>query len=124
MTIRTLLLTMLVAFSVGSAKAQEQNLIADGARLWAANCTRCHNARSPAERTDVSWKTVVNHMRVRANLTKDEARKITVYLQLVNVPVAKAHSDETLYRLAANDPAPSPTRRSQPKTLPKPGTKR
>lgn len=42
------------------------------------NCTRCHSEVPPvsARRT----KTIVRHMRVRANLTPDEAQAILQYL--------------------------------------------
>ncbi len=79
----TILLTALTSQTVN---AQDPSIIAKGAGLWASNCTRCHNARSPMERNDRSWVTVVNHMRARANLTKSEARAIAAYLQAVNTP--------------------------------------
>ena len=77
---------VLTALTSQTVNAQDPSLIGKGAGLWASNCTRCHNARSPMERNDRSWVTVVNHMRARANLTKSEARAITAYLQAVNTP--------------------------------------
>ena len=77
---------VLTALTSQTVNAQDPSVIAKGAGLWASNCTRCHNARSPMERNDRSWVTVVNHMRARANLTKSEARAITAYLQAVNTP--------------------------------------
>jgi cytochrome c5 len=52
-----------------------------GAQLWAENCTRCHNSRPPDSYSQAQWQTVVHHMRLRANLTGEEARKITEFLQ-------------------------------------------
>ena len=66
------------------ASAQDPATIADGARAWSQNCTRCHNARSPLERSDGDWAIIVGHMRARAGLTKKQAHAITVYLQFVN----------------------------------------
>lgn len=68
------------------AQAQDPNVMIEGARLWSDNCMRCHNARSPLERNDQDWKTIVIHMRARANLTKSEADKIVAYIQQVNLP--------------------------------------
>ena len=45
---------------------------------YKANCTRCHTEmpKMGPRRT----RTVINHMRVRANLTRDEAEAIFEYL--------------------------------------------
>ena len=74
-----------IALSISSSvHAQDPTEIAEGARVWANNCTRCHNARSPMERNDREWATIVAHMRARANLTRTEARLVKVYLQMIN----------------------------------------
>ena len=52
-----------------------------GAQLWSDNCMRCHNSRPPQEFSDAQWDVVVHHMRLRANLTGDEARKIAEFLK-------------------------------------------
>lgn len=52
-----------------------------GEQLWSQNCTRCHNARSPRQYSDVQWEIIVHHMRLRANLTGNEERQITSFLQ-------------------------------------------
>jgi cytochrome c553 len=52
-----------------------------GAALWAANCNRCHNAVGPSTFRPDEWDLVVNHMRLRANLTGPEARAIADYLK-------------------------------------------
>ena len=78
------LVTLLSGLLVEQTSAQDSNIVAEGARLWANNCTRCHNARSPLERNDREWLTIMNHMRARANLTKTESAAITAYLQMIN----------------------------------------
>lgn len=52
-----------------------------GAELYAINCNRCHPERSPVERRSTEWKTILTHMRVRANLPAAQARLILQYLQ-------------------------------------------
>jgi cytochrome c5 len=52
-----------------------------GAELYAINCNRCHAERYPTERTDAQWKTIMLHMRVRAQLPADDAKAILKYLQ-------------------------------------------
>src|SRR5581483_5838851 len=55
-----------------------------GAQLWAENCSRCHNMRPPESYSDPQWAMIVHHMRSRADLTGDEAKKITQFLQASN----------------------------------------
>lgn len=55
-----------------------------GALLWSENCIRCHNAPSPTDFTDIQWGKIGMHMKVRANLTDDETKKIVEFLQSAN----------------------------------------
>ena len=52
-----------------------------GAQLWAENCIRCHNIRSPGNYSPAQWEVVMMHMRVRANLTPEEHKKILAFLK-------------------------------------------
>lgn len=52
-----------------------------GAELYSIHCNRCHPERYPTERTAAQWKTILLHMRVRANLPAGQARIILKYLQ-------------------------------------------
>ena len=54
------------------------------AQLWAENCARCHNIRSPSAYSDSEWEVAMLHMRVRANLTAEEHRKILEFLKAGN----------------------------------------
>lgn len=63
--------------NVQTAAAPEKG----GAQLWAENCSRCHNIRPPQSFNDAQWHAVVHHMRLRANLTGEEARLVTEFLQ-------------------------------------------
>lgn len=87
--------------AVASAQAAG---MAEGARAYSNNCTRCHNVRPPAERTDLQWRIIVNHMRARANLTRTQAESVMVYLQAVNSP-AQAMPSEASAEAAPADPA-------------------
>ena len=55
--------------------------ILSGAELYSMHCNRCHPERYPTERTAAQWKTILLHMRVRANLPAQQARTILRYLQ-------------------------------------------
>ncbi len=55
-----------------------------GAQLWGEVCNRCHNAPSPADYNDTDWETISLHMRVRANLTEKESKKILEFLKSAN----------------------------------------
>ena len=52
-----------------------------GAELYAIHCNRCHPERYPTEWNPAQWKTIMLHMRVRANLPADQAKTILKYLQ-------------------------------------------
>jgi len=52
-----------------------------GPELYSMHCMRCHPERYPNERTSAQWKTILTHMRVRANLPAEQARKLLKYLQ-------------------------------------------
>ena len=52
-----------------------------GVQLWADNCGRCHNIRPPEEFSGAQWDVIVHHMRLRANLTGEEAQEIVKFLQ-------------------------------------------
>jgi hypothetical protein len=52
-----------------------------GAQLYGINCSRCHQERYPTEFDPARWKTIMMHMRVRANLPAVQAREILKYLQ-------------------------------------------
>ena len=52
-----------------------------GAELYAINCNRCHPERYATEFTAAQWKTIMTHMRVRANLPPAQAREILKFLK-------------------------------------------
>jgi mono/diheme cytochrome c family protein len=52
-----------------------------GGELYAINCNRCHAERYATEFTAAQWKTLMTHMRVRANLPAAQAKLILKYLQ-------------------------------------------
>jgi hypothetical protein len=52
-----------------------------GAELWAETCIRCHNVRSPSSYSAAQWDVVMLHMRIRANLTPEEQKKILEFLK-------------------------------------------
>jgi len=68
-----------VASSTNTPKVARTKL--SGAELYSMHCNRCHPERYPTERTAAQWKTIVMHMRVRANLPAEQARAILKYLQ-------------------------------------------
>jgi len=57
---------------------------ARGAKAWANNCASCHNLRPASDLRDDQWRVVVAHMRVRADLTGQEARDVLKFLQESN----------------------------------------
>lgn len=52
-----------------------------GGRVFQMYCAACHNARALGERPFASTENAATHMRVRANLTGEEYRKLMVFLR-------------------------------------------
>lgn len=75
-----------------AARAQQpgESSVATGARVYGDMCGRCHRPRSPLERTDRDWVTIINHMRVRGNLTGQQARAVVAFLQATNSSPSEA----------------------------------
>ncbi|GIW52222.1 MAG: hypothetical protein KatS3mg081_1577 [Gemmatimonadales bacterium] len=91
-----------------AAIAQQQASVTEGARVYGRMCGRCHNPRSPLERSDRDWVTIANHMRVRANLTGGQVRDVLAFLQASNSdPRERVGLGETV-------PQPSPEVRGGP----------
>jgi cytochrome c5 len=51
------------------------------AQLWAEQCQRCHNVRSPSSYSAAQWEVAMLHMRIRANLTPEQQKKILEFLK-------------------------------------------
>lgn len=62
----------------------EQANARNGAQAWVNNCARCHNFRRTDEFSDREWIPIIDHMRIRAGLTGQEAREILKFLQASN----------------------------------------
>ena len=77
------LCSFIVMYECGCKSSQ---IIADksGATLWSENCQRCHNLPPATMYNDDQWKSIVTHMQVRANITKEEASKIMDFLLASN----------------------------------------
>ena len=68
----------------GTSVAKKVAIEKAGAQLWTDNCMHCHNLRPPTTRSDAGWEVNMLHMRVRANLTAEESKKILEFLKSAN----------------------------------------
>ncbi len=73
-----------LASFLNSCKPSEAVLAKSGAQIWGENCVRCHNTADPSTFSDVEWDVAAMHMQIRANLTADEIKKVTEFLQSAN----------------------------------------
>ncbi len=69
---------------VNATEQKELIIEKSGAQYWGETCNRCHLAPSPADYNDADWETISLHMRVRANLTEKEVKKIEAFLKSAN----------------------------------------
>ena len=72
-----IILTMITSGCAPTQKIAEKS----GAQLWGENCNRCHNSPSKDQYSPEQWDVIVTHMKVRANVTDDEVKKIEGFLQ-------------------------------------------
>ena len=86
MRIRVVLFVGILTLSLSSLAWADgkKDLSRKGPLLWAQNCVRCHNYRSPKSYSDREWDIAVHHMRVRANLTAEESEAIREFLKSAN----------------------------------------
>ena len=83
-----LVVAVICALSIASTmagdskpKKKKEKKKLTGQELYSMHCSRCHPERYATERTETQWKTIVMHMRVRANLPAAQAKTILKYLQ-------------------------------------------
>ena len=62
----------------GSQMRNDQNV---GAKLWEENCQSCHNRPRPSAYSNTQWDVLIQHMRVRAKLTGNEAREVLDFIK-------------------------------------------
>ena len=70
--------------SINSCAATQLIASKTGMQLWGENCIRCHNAPPSSDFSPAQWETIGVHMKLRANLTDDEAHKIVEFLKSAN----------------------------------------
>lgn len=73
-----------LALIINSCTTTKKIIDKSGAQLWGENCQRCHNIPSPPDFSDSQWETIGMHMKIRANLTSEETKKIIEFLQSAN----------------------------------------
>lgn len=70
--------------AIRAQEADGPSAVAQGAAVYGNMCGRCHNPRSPLERSDRHWVAIINHMRIRGNLTGGQVRNVLAFLQATN----------------------------------------
>ena len=66
-------------YAYGDSLNNSGNVV-HGAKVWANNCSRCHNYRSPTEYSTKDWHLIMQHMRIQAGLTGQDARDVYAFL--------------------------------------------
>ena len=60
---------------------EKKALYLRGNEEWGQYCANCHYATPPSDRAPHEWDTIMQHMRVEANMPADSARAILEYLR-------------------------------------------
>jgi mono/diheme cytochrome c family protein len=92
------LLLLITGFSapIQAADFPQAGNFANGSKVWADTCSRCHNMRGPQELRDDQWITTAFHMRIRAGLTGQETRDVITFLQTSNSKMEAEGTTQTL----------------------------
>lgn len=83
-TILSIIITSIIVINTTGCIPSEVVAMKSGAQIWGENCVRCHNSASPETFSNVEWEIAGMHMRIRANLTADETKKVIEFLQSAN----------------------------------------
>jgi len=95
MRIATPVVLLAALFGAPNLQAQAEVTLGEGAQVYAATCSRCHNARGPGERSDREWGVIMLHMRIRGTLSGRETRAVLMFLQATNVAGSSADDAAT-----------------------------
>ncbi len=81
---------LIIASPLRAQTTEETSAMARGAAVYGNMCGRCHNPRSPLERDDRDWVTIIQHMRIRGNLTGGQVENVLAFLQATNNDPSRA----------------------------------
>jgi hypothetical protein len=76
-----ILLVVLSSWAHGDDAMQNAAL---GARVFAENCGRCHEAPDPASRDGREWRAISMHMRIFSDISKVDQRNVLLFLRTFN----------------------------------------
>lgn len=96
-----------------------------GGRVFSMYCGACHNARALGERPFASYENAINHMRVRANLTGEEYRKLMAFLRYWDdippqTPPVEPSPKRFIFSQPVSELRPEPATAAQQEVLPPP----
>jgi cytochrome c1 len=84
-TIPTVSLLLAVLVQAPALLAQEDaRQVGLGAKVYAENCNRCHEAFSPTTHDGNAWKAISLHMRLFADLSRTEQAQVLAFLRAAN----------------------------------------
>jgi hypothetical protein len=83
----TVIASILIQLVVLSSWAHGDDIMQNagfGARVFAENCSRCHEAPDPASRDGREWRAISMHMRVFSDISKEDQRNVLIFLRTFN----------------------------------------
>lgn len=87
LSIGALVIALLIPVSVLAVHFPGDGDPGQGAKVWAENCSRCHNMRDPQDLRDDQWITTAYHMRIRAGLTGQQTRDVLTFMLESNAKI-------------------------------------
>jgi len=78
-------LVLVAGTAIHAAAADDQPMdIAQGAKVFAEECWRCHETPDPATRDARAWRSISLHMRVFGGLSREEQQQLLAFLRSQN----------------------------------------
>ena len=62
-----------------------------GAKVFAENCSRCHEAPDPAARAGRDWRAISLHMRVISDISREDQQHVLIFLRTFNTAAFTKH---------------------------------
>jgi hypothetical protein len=90
----TIIATTMILLAALGIRAYGEDTMQDaalGAKVFAENCSRCHEAPDPASRAGRDWRSISLHMRVISDLSREDQQKVLIFLRTFNTAAFTKH---------------------------------
>ncbi len=84
--IRTSIFVLGAVLLAAQLAAEDSTQAAFGAKVFAENCNRCHEAPDPSTRDGRTWRPISMHMRLFGDFSRHDQELVLAFLRTFNTP--------------------------------------